>query len=103
MKAELSGFSESGFQYIASKGFGATQAEVCCWIKGTQEASWLEIADLGILISGWRTKHLRDLSRTAILKNLLIPQILQNAEIDIIFLIYCLENLYNTVSCWDPD
>lgn len=39
MKADLSGFSEFGFQYIDSKGFGATQAEVCCWIKGIQEAS----------------------------------------------------------------
>ena len=29
MKEELSGFSEFGFEYIASEVFGDTQAEVC--------------------------------------------------------------------------
>lgn len=34
--------------------------------KDLGKASWLEIADSGVLVSGWRTKHGKDPSRRAL-------------------------------------
>ena len=71
MKEELLGFSELGFEYIAWEVFGDTQAEMC-QIKeqvGQEDlgkARWLERVDLGVLISGRRTKCWRDQSRRAL-------------------------------------
>lgn len=69
MKEELLGLSELGFEHIAWEVCGDTQAEGC-QIKeqvGQEDlgkARWLDIADLGVLISGGRrTKRWRDQSR----------------------------------------
>lgn len=100
MKVDLSGFSEFGFQHVASKRFGATQAEVCCWIKGGQLAGDSRLGNPHFWVEDKASERSDNDSYFEKLTN---STKLQNAENGTIFLIYCLENLYNTVSCWDHD
>lgn len=71
IKEELSGFTEFGFRCTALEVFGDTQAAVY-WVKedvGSEElrkASGLGLADLGILVCGWRTTCGENPSRRAL-------------------------------------